>query len=176
MGVVTTKSTAVTHLDATPPVANTAGNGAAFRSRKINGYVAAAATDSSTSRYVLARIPSNAVVKRVELENTAFGGSCAGDVGLYYPAANDLAIGQTASAAIDADFFGSAVSLVSASSGAVNVTNESGTYTLDKRSQPIWQAAGLSADPGGKFDVCVTLTADAASAGKLLATIEYVEV
>ncbi len=35
-------------------------------------------------------------------------------------------------------------------------TAEAGTYTMAKRNQPIWKAAGLSVDPGGYFDVAAT--------------------
>lgn len=175
MGVVTTKSTSITNRDATPQVQNTAGKGASYEDRKLDDYVSIAATDSSTSKYLMVRIPSTAVVKAVTLENTAAGGSCAADCGLFYADdARDIAPGKTAGAAVDADFFATAVSLVSASSGKVDITNESGTYTLDKRDQPIWQAAGLSSDPGGKFDVVLTLTADAASAAKARVAVSYV--
>lgn len=176
MAVVTTKSTSVTNRDTSPQIANTAGKGGAWRSRKIDGYVAGAATDSSTSQYRMVRVPSNCIVKSVVWDHSAFGGSCAADVGLYYPAESpDLGVGQTASAVIDADMFASALTLVSALTAPLDITSESGVYTLDERNMPLWQAAGLSADPGGKFDVVATLTADAASAGKLVVTVEYIE-
>lgn len=177
MAVVTLKSTPVTNRDASPQVANNAGKGAGYRSRKVDGQlVADAADNSSGSTYRLCRVPSNCIVKSVTWDHTAFGGSCAGDVGVYYPAAGpDLGIGQTASAVIDADLFASALTLVSLLTAPLDVTSESGVYTLDERTLPLWQAAGLSADPGGKFDVVVTLTAAAAAAGRVMVTVEYVE-
>lgn len=175
MAVVTTLSTPLTNSNAAPQVANTAGKGAGYRTRKVDGVVASANGDSIASQYRAVRIPSNAMVKAVYIESTALGGTAAADVGLYYPAtSNDLAVGQTALAAVDADFFATAVSLVSALALTV-ITNESATYTLDKRYQPIWQAAGLSADPGGKFDVVATLTAASAAAGFVRLVVEYVE-
>ena len=45
------------------------------------------------------------------------------------------------------------------------VVNESGTYTLDKRKQPLWQAVGLSADPGGYFDIVATVKTTAVTTG-----------
>lgn len=175
MGVVTVKSTSITNKDASPPVANTAGNGAAGGNETVDDYVSIANGDSSTSKYIAVRIPSFAIVKTVTLENTAAGGSCAANVGLQYADdARYIAPGQTAGAVISAAFFASAVSLVSASSGKTDITNQSGTYTLDKRGQPIWQAAGLSSDPGGSFDVVIALTADSAGAAKARIAVAYI--
>jgi len=71
-------------------------------------------------------------------------------------------------------FFGSAVSLVSALNDSV-VTNESGTYTLDKQEQPLWQAAGLTSDPGTTLDIVLTLTAASAAAGKVGLRVSYLD-
>ena len=176
MAVVTTNSPAITSANTIPPVAVNAGKGASFRVRSNDGHVAVASGDSIASQFRAVRIPSNAVVKNVMVENTALGALVTGDIGLYYPATSpDLAIGQTALAAINAGFFGTAVSLVAASA-PVDVTNESGVYTLDKRNQPIWQAVGLTADPGGKFDVVITqLGAATAAAGFVRLVVTYVE-
>jgi hypothetical protein len=54
------------------------------------------------------------------------------------------------------DFFATAIDCASAVA-PTDVTNESGTYTIDKRNQPIWQAVGLTTDPGGYFDIVATV-------------------
>lgn len=169
MAVVTTKSTAITNRDATPRVIN---DGRLERSvvKSAKGYITTANGDSATSKYILCQIPSTAVVEQVLVSTGALGGSCAADVGLYYPTTAAGAAG----AAISAGFFGTAVSLVSALTNS-DVTNESGSYTIDKRHQPIWQAAGVTADPGGMLDVVLTLTADTAAADKVGVIVRYVD-
>jgi hypothetical protein len=176
MAISHIKSTGVTNLDGAPPTANTAGEGAAGLLRQINGFVTAVAADSINTTYQLVRIPSNAKVKSVILESEAQGAGAV-DIGLYY--ATDGEGGKPtsllAAAAISQAFFGSAVSVA----GAVvptDVTNESGTYTLDKRNQPIWQAAGLTSDPGGYFDVVATVTtAITTGTGRLGVDVRWAE-
>lgn len=167
MAVVTLKSPMITSLSASPPVRTTAGQGASGLLVQADGYITVGAADSSASIYKLVRVPSNAIVKRLELENHGTITTLTGDVGAYY---SDEAYDQTGSsiansgAVIDVDFFGSAVA-----KGTVdvpqNVTNESGTYDVSKRGQPLWQAIGLTTDPGGNFDLALTLTAGASITG-----------
>lgn len=155
------KSTSITNSDATPRVANQAGKGAHSATKEVDDFVTTTSGVTTGSTYRIVRIPSNAIVKSVVVETEAMGGSSAVDIGLYYADAPDSApANQSAGvgAVISAAFFASAQSLVSALT-PTNVTNESGTYTLNKRSQPIWQAAGLATDPGGKFDIVLTSTA-----------------
>lgn len=172
MAVETIKSAPIINLDATPAVPNTEGEGATARLKQVQGFVTASAAASIASKYLLARIPSNAKVKDVILESEAQAAG-ATDVGLYY---SDSTIDGTSASlqgtVISAAFFGSAVSLAAAS--RASIVNESGTYTLDKRNQPIWQAAGLASDPGGFFDVVATLTtAITTGTGKLGAEVLY---
>ncbi len=165
MSVDHVKSTFVTNLDAVPAVPNTAGEGGPAPLKSIDGYATAVASSSVDATYQLVRIPSNAKVKNITFESQA---QTAGkfDIGLYY--ATDGVIGKTtallAAAAIDQDFFASAVDCASAVL-PTDVTNESLTYTLAKRAQPIWQAVGLTADPGGNFDIVATVVTTAVTTG-----------
>jgi hypothetical protein len=88
------------------------------------------------------------------------------DLGAYY--ATDGVIGKTnallAAAAIDQDFFATAIDCASAVT-PTEVINESGTNTLDKRIQPLWQALGLTADPGGNIDIVATVVTTAVTTG-----------
>lgn len=167
MAVVTTKSTAVTNRDAIPRVIN---DGRFERASVKNAYgmVAVVSGDSIASKYILAQIPTTAVVKDVKLSISAIT-TCAGDIGLYNPTAKD----GTAGTVISAAFFSAANSLASALNKATIMTQT--TYTFAKREQPIWQAAGLTSDPGGFLDVVVTLTAAAGSAGNISADVEYTD-
>jgi len=150
------KSASITNLDSIPTVANNTGEGAPAFLRVVDDYVTTLSGDNTTSTYKVVRIPSNAVVKSVKIENEAMS---AGDVevGLYY---SDSTVDGTPvgvqGTVLNATFFATSVSLASAA-GPTDVTNESGSYTLNLRSEPIWQAAGLTADPGGFLDIVLTV-------------------
>jgi hypothetical protein len=177
MAVVTTKTAAILALDGTPIAESTKGEGAPFTPKHHRGRITAVSGDSIASKYVFARVPSLCIVENVRVENDAVTGA-AMDVGVYF--AHDsrhISPGQTAGAVIDADFFATAFSVATANTatGGVDVTDESGAYTLAKREQPLWQALGLASDPGGKFDIVGTLTAAATAGGDIMLRVSYVE-
>jgi hypothetical protein len=75
---------------------------------------------------------------------------------------------------VDADFFASAQSLASASILGIEVAHEAtGTYDIDDSEKPIWSALGLTTDPMYQYDVVVTLTAAAGSAGTITLKGKY---
>ena len=146
------KSAQITNRDSTPSVLNNSNSGAFGSGVSFTGVVqAVATTDVSGDVYRLFQVPTNIRVSHVFTFTTGLGGSAGGDVGVYRTTADGGAV-------VDADFFASAQSLVNAQ-GNSDVTNESGNFNATKREQPLWQALGLSSDPGGYFDICITLTA-----------------
>lgn len=165
MAVDHVKSAIITDLDASPVVAKTAGRGAAADLKELFGYSTAVASSSADATYQLVRIPSNCRVVSIIFESEA---QTAGkfDLGLYY--ATDGQGGKPltllAANAIDQDFFATVIDCASAVA-ATEVVNESGNYTLDKRNQPIWQAVGLTSDPGGSFDIVATVKTTAVTTG-----------
>ncbi len=165
MAVDHVKSTYITNLDASPVVQPTAGEGGPAFLKSNEGYATAVASSSVDATYQLVRLPSNCKVKSILFESAA---QTAGkfDLGLYY--ATDGEGGKPAAllaaAAIDQDFFASAIDCASAVVITESV-NESGTYTIDKRVQPLWQAVGLSTDPGGYFDLVATVVTTAVTTG-----------
>lgn len=173
------KSTPITNADASPVVASRAGKGAPGVLRMVNGYVTVSASMAAGSTYRLVRIPSNAVVKQVLFESEAQGAGKF-NLSVYYSdsttdgtsAANQGVIVPTTGD----QFFASDVDCASAVILA-DKTNESGNYTLDKRSKEIWDALGLTSDPGGYFDiVAVVHTTDVTTGtGKLGAYCYYCE-
>lgn len=174
MAVVTVKSASITKLDASPREATQAGIGAGYRVKEIDDFVTVTNGDSIGSKYIVSRIPSTVRVKDLWLENAAIATAIA-DIGVYYASrTEDVGAGVVAGAVIDADFFGTVVSLVAAA-GPTNVLNESGTYPPANRGKPIWEALGLTADPGGKFDIVLTLTAAATATGNVYTKLGYVE-
>src|ERR1051326_626130 len=134
------KSASITDADATPVVRESAGLGGRGVKMTKNDYITTTSGKTTGSTYRLVRIKSTDVVKGIWLETAAMGGSTAADFGLYY---SDTADGTSATnvaasaTPIDADFFASAQALSSAL-GKTDITNESGTYTVDKRNKPIW--------------------------------------
>lgn len=174
MAVVTVKSQPITDQDASPRVSPQSGTGGKYRVDEIDSFASLANGDSIGSKYIIARIPSTVRVKDMQLEVPTGITTAIADIGLYHASGGaDVAQGVAAGAVIDADFFASAQTLVTA--GNFNVVNESGTYLASLRDNPIWEAVGLAADPGGKFDIVLTLTAAAGSAGLVYLKVGYAE-
>lgn len=154
MAVETIKSTSISNLDASPVVANTAGAGAQAALLVQTEYVTVSAAASATSKYPMIRVATNVKIKSLVGEWEAMG---AGKVNLsayYSDSATDgtpVALQGTLVAGGD-QFFASDVDLAAASSGS-QLINESGNNPLSKRNMPLWQALGLTADPGGFFDL-----------------------
>lgn len=154
MVTINATSQSIQNSDASPRVANTAGVGAAARLGVADDYVTVPAAAAAGSIFRLVRVKSNVYVKSLMFNSEAQG---AGKVqlGLYYAdSAEDIAPGNSANlgAVINASLFSGDIDCTS----AVADTEKNG-LTLDKRQQPLWQAAGLSSDPGGKFDICATV-------------------
>jgi hypothetical protein len=176
MGTSALKSAPITNLDAIPVVPQTTGEGGPGFAKNVFGFVTAVAADAAGSTYRLVRVPSNAKVSSLIFESEAQG---AGKVqlGVYY---SDSTVDGTAQAnlgaVIDAKFFSDDIDCTSAVLPGEKVFNTGGSNTQDKRNQPLWQAAGLTSDPGGYFDVVATVhtTAVTTGTGKLGARVSYV--
>ena len=178
MGTSALKSTQITNLDATPVTPNTRGINAPGGVQLVDGYVTAVASDAAGSTYKMVRVPSNAVVKRLTLASEAQG---AGKINLsvYYsdsavdgtqPSLQGIIVPTTGD-----QFFASDVDLTSAVT-PTDVTNESGNYTPDKRNKRLWDALGLTSDPGGFFDIVAVVhtTAITTGTGKIYLACEYI--
>lgn len=167
MAVVETKSTAITNADTASQKLNST-RLQEGRMKESVGTVAAANGDSIASIYRFARIPSGARVSEVILLCDAIT-SGAGDVGLYdVPTVN-------AGAVVDADLFGSAVSIATAITAGTNVAHESGVYGIEDVEKPLWEALGLTADPRKLYDIAMTLTAATTAAGDISLKVRYVD-
>lgn len=166
MAVDHVKTTQITNFDATPRLVPTAGAGAPALVNYNEGYTTAVASSSADATYQLVRLPSTAKVKEIFFESEAQGAGKF-DLGVYYATdgSSPLAVSSLlAAAAIDQDFFASVIDCASAVA-RTNVVNESTTNTLDKRSMPLWQALGLTTDPGGNFDIVATVKTTAVTTG-----------
>lgn len=166
MAVVTVKSTIITNRDAVPSVIND-GRLEKGSLRTSHGYVTATNGDSATSKYILASLPSTSQVRQVLLSCANLGASSAVNLGVYRNT-------KDGGAAVNATLFASAQATSAALSNS-DVTNQSGNYTLDKQEQPLWQAAGLSSDPGSTLDIVATVSVAIAATGLIGAATEYVD-
>lgn len=179
MAVFNLKSTVVTNRDAVPAVIN---DGRLERGslRSTIGSVTVGATDTGAatyatgSTYVLASLPSTAMVRDVLLSCAA---STLGVISLGVALNTKNSLGNAYPAAIGATataLFASGQSIASALVKS-NVTNQSGNYPLNKQEQPLWQAAGLTADPGGTLDIVALLTTTVSAGGLLGVEVQYVD-
>lgn len=166
---LTLKGVEISNREATPRVLNKPGLGEGAVEKTAYGYLASVpASLSITSVIRLVSIPSNAIITGLYLQSAA---QTAGkfDVGLYRTNGDGGAV-------VDQDFFATAVDCASAVV-ITDVLNESGTNTIAKQSQPIWQAAGMSADPKSQLDIALTVvTTDVTTGtGAVSIRVKYVQ-
>lgn len=176
MAVENLKATSITALDTVPVTTQTAGSGGAGPLMECGDFVTTSASASATSTYKLARVPSNAKIKQVLFESEAQGAG-ATDISVYYssstadgtaPAVQGIIVPSTG-----AGFFATAIALTTAVAQSLQ-TNESTSYNLSKRNQPLWQALGLTSDPGGFFDIVAVLSNAVTGNARMGLRVQYV--
>jgi len=177
MSVEALKSTSITNLDASPIIANTTGEGAAGIQYVQSEYVTVSASASVGSTYRMIRVPTTVKLKELILESEAMGAGAI-NLSVYY---SDSTTDGTAVAnqgvivpTTGDQFFASDVNLASAQNN-VQVMNESGNNPVSNRNVPFWSALGLTADPGGFFDIVAVVhtTAITTGAAKLGLRLTY---
>jgi hypothetical protein len=153
------KTTSITNLDATPIIrANPWIHGA--NARQYIGTLETITADDTGSRYRFWRIGSWMRPVAVSIFCDAMTAGAV-DVGLYRTAADGGAV-------VDADFFGSAVSLATALNGT-DITYEQASTGEDisKAEQRIWEVLGLTVDPNLEYDVVASVTTAITAGGTL---------
>jgi hypothetical protein len=173
----TVKSTQITNRDASP-VSGTVAAVMGGMKRSTFGYVTTAATATTASYYPLVQVPSNARVSSIKLSTAALGAGCTMNIGVFVPTKTTdrllaLSSSYTGGAAIDDDFFATAVD-VSSAIKQTEVVNESGTNTIDKQEKELWDALGLASDPGCMLDIAATLGAATVAGGKVGLEVDFV--
>jgi hypothetical protein len=148
---LTLKSNGITNREATPRVLNSPGTGGSGLVKGAVAYLASVtASLSATSVIRMFEVDAHAVVTDLVFASAA---QTAGkfDIGVYRTNADG-------GAAVDQDFFATDVDCASAVV-LTDVLNESGTNTLTKQCQPLWQALGVTTEPlpGTMYDVCLTV-------------------
>lgn len=164
MAVVTVSSAPVANADAKPIVKNSAKVAEGDVLSSV-GSVALANGDSIGSVYRMIRVKSGCRINGLSLVCDAIT-SGAADIGLYQTAARGGAV-------VDADFFTAAQTIAAATQG-IQVAHgnilKAGSITLR-----LWEALGLSADPGIEYDVALTLTAATTAAGNAALKGDFVQ-
>lgn len=165
MAVVNTKSTAVTNADASSQTLNKKliSNG---RARESIGKVAVANGDSIGSTLRFCRLHSSWRVSSIRVYCDAVT-SAAMDVGIYQT-------NENGGAAVDADRFASAQSIATAILTGTEILLESAVLAPGDMEKPLWEALGLTADPGRFYDLVGTLTAAATAAGNVVLRVSHV--
>lgn len=150
MATETLYSTAHTNARAVPRTPNSSfTEGGILRTSR--GSVTVTSGTTTGSIYHLVELPADARVVSVKFNNPAGSASSAFDVGVYRTPGDGGAV-------VDADMFASALACTNANVD-LDITGESTVYTNAKREQALWQAAGLSANPGGLLSIAATNTA-----------------
>ncbi len=176
MAVEHVKSTPVTNLDATPAVPSTTGEGGKGYLVEVSGYVTVPASASADSTFRFVRVPTTAKIKAVVASSEAQAAGTV-DIGVYYPTIGRTGVADLAANAIDQDFF-AAVYSYAAASAPTDVTYQAGAGNLRSEiNTPLWQALGLTSDPGGFFDIVATVKTTAITTGTGVATlsVRYVD-
>lgn len=167
MAVVTTKSTMITNLDAAP-VVEVPAHQHHGRMREMLESVSIASGDSIGSLYPCLRVWSGWRVSELLIDSPDIGTTTIADVGLFKTAADGAA-------AVDADFFASALSLKDGALAKTDITRESGVITIANADKRIWEILGLTEDPKIWYDVALQLTAAADAAGEVGLRLRYVD-
>lgn len=164
MAVENLKSGPITNRDATPRVkAQPFLNGVLH---DAVGTVEATAGDA-TSTYRMFEVPSNCRMTDLRLYTDDLGTTGTLDIGIYRTTADGGAV-------VDADLFASAVDVNAAALNGTDVLHESGVNNIDDAEKPLWQAAGLTADPGVMYDVVITAAANISTGGTITLKGRYV--
>ena len=132
------------------------------RIRAITATVSVAAADNDGDIYMLAPIPTNAVVQHVWVYNDAITGGTDYDLGLY----------TTAGVAVDADCYADGQTMATAKTVAPQDLAYK-TRDIANIGQEVWQDAGATSDPGGFYYLALTANTVGTVAGDISVIVEY---
>ena len=188
------KSVSITNLDlldasGSPILANSAGKGAPGKIVEQSDFLATtlAGVVSTLSTYNMVRVPWTAKLKKLYV-GAGMGGvaldtstGIALDVGAFYTdsTVEGLIDPTLAGTTVDFDVFAAAYTgFQSSVRGPIDILNTtSGTFTSADKNKELWDALGLSKNPGGFCDIVVTIHTVATSGGvsELELAAHYVE-
>ncbi len=151
MAVVDRNSLAINNRNAVPRVINPPHLSGDLK--EAIAYIAAVTDDSATSLFRLATVRSNARISEILLTAADFTTAGAINVGVHRTTADGGAV-------VDVDLFASAVDLSGGPFTNLDITREAGTtnWTLANAENALWQALGLTSDPGIEYDITATIS------------------
>lgn len=145
--------------------------------------VATTSIDEIADVVLIAEVPSNAKIRSLSVKNDDLDShstpTLAVDIGLFYAGdsvGQSLTLRKSLGDELDVDFFASAVTTLQAAVVTwTELTHESGVYGIEDYDLELWEAAGLTSDPGGHFIIGtkVTTAAATAAAGDVLLRVVY---
>jgi hypothetical protein len=141
------------------------------RIRVAGGAFEMDATTAAADIIRLCRLPVNARVWKIELGADTLGSVLTVDVGLY----------QTNGTVLDADEFADDVVLDAkvfagdeVSGSGTQLVYQSAATDIVHNGKALWDRAAVAADPGGEYDICLTVvTATDPAAGTIAYTVWY---
>lgn len=161
MAIVRSDDINITGLDSVPPVMPSSNNNGADI-KFIRSHVAIAAADVDTNQFLMARLPSNAVIRSITVLCDAITGGTDFDLGIAYPPSKGGAV-------IDADNLMDGQTLATAS----KVLDGFAAVAIENRYKELWELAGLTADPVHNLDIVLTGNTIGSAAGDVVIEIEY---
>ena len=171
------KSTLITNLDATPPIRATAGMGGTYQPVTIDATCHITTGMDNTSTYKLVRIPSRAMVKKVELWLQAAGTTITGSLGVAYSDQPLDEVGQSIgnSGIITAAVWASALALAAVVVPTEYTFNFPAGFVFADTNKELWNTTGvaLTKDPGGFFDIVWSSTSTSGSAADIVLRLTY---
>lgn len=166
MAVVTTKTTRISNAENATQTLDSPGVNHG-KLRRVVATLEAVSGDSIASQYRMVRVHSSWSIASIRLFCDAIT-TCAGDVGLYQCSAKP----NNGGAVVSATTYASAVSLASAITTGTEIAYEA--RDIANLQRQVWQDAGATTDPNTFYELTVTLTAAAGSAGTISLEVWYV--
>src|ERR1700687_1646239 len=179
----TLKSKAITDLDATPILEATSGEYGPAPLKVIQATVAPTDAKTVGSTYLMVRLPTSAKLKHIFVGQSVVATAFVADVGLYYSdSTTDGTAKSNQGVVLNTDlqdYFAAAVDFDAAvltTPKEVTFLNPSEGYQMADTVLPLWNGAntGLTADPGGFFDVVLTTVSETNSVpGTIWMEVQY---
>ena len=170
MAVVITKSTFISNIETGLRTFNDVRQAGA-QLKVATATVEVAAADDDGSIYDFVRLPSQAIVYSALIMSDAIAAATDYDLGVYTPVE-----GGTPTA-VDADCLADGVDINAGFAVPTELLGHTGGKPdpADYGQKPLWEQAGVSADPGDDtlYDICLTANTVGTAAGTISLAIIY---
>ncbi len=155
-------STTITNLEA-QPIVKSKSNIMGGVLREAIETVSIGAADNILSTYRFVRLASNARISTLEIASDDLGTTGLLDVGIM----------NSDGTVVDINYFASAVDVKAAAIPFTDVTQEATAGNFDLQAYEMWQHAGASTDPGGFYDLMISLNEATTATGNVSMRVRY---